>query len=294
MDLLGDQWTLLILQQVFLRVRRFAEMRQRLGIGEAVLAARLRTLVAAGVLVRVPYRDQQRTRQEYRLTPRGLDLWLLLVEIVLWERAWVPGRAAELPTVRHLVCGRTTTPLLACAACGQPLSTRDTRAIRPAGVPIGGATPARRFRRRSWPRPDDPLLFYPETVELLGDRWHTAIMVAAFLRVRRFADLERELGIRPSVLISKLRRLVELGVLRMVPTERGGTEYRLTDKGRGFFGVFAVIADWAGRWLAPDPTTGLWIEHVPCGNRLRPALACDQCGALIGRQEMRLILDRPT
>ena len=47
--MIGDRWTLLILRDCFLRVRRFEEFQARLGITRHVLANRLRKLVKAGV-----------------------------------------------------------------------------------------------------------------------------------------------------------------------------------------------------------------------------------------------------
>lgn len=288
LDLLGDQWTLLILQSVFLRVRRYNDLRARLGVADAVLAARLRGLVDAGVLDQVPYQDERRTRHEYRLTAAGLDLWQLLVAVWAWERRWIAGRAAELPELRHLVCGGTTVPDLACAHCGVPVTAHDTAVRRAPDVPVAAAMPARRFRRQGWERvAGDPLLFYPQTMEILGDRWATGILTAAFLAARRFADFQRELGIGPSVLTERLRRLVELEVLVTTPSRdrSGASEYRLTPKGHGFFPVVASVVAWAARHVGGEP--GVRVLHPHCGNELAPALCCDRCGALLDRREVR-------
>ncbi len=72
-SVIGDRWTLLILRDCFLRVRRFEEFQERLGITRHVLADRLRKLVKAGVLRKVAYQARPR-RYEYRLTDKGLDL----------------------------------------------------------------------------------------------------------------------------------------------------------------------------------------------------------------------------
>src|SRR5690606_39530235 len=69
----GDRWTLLVLRDCFLGIRRFDEFEKRLGITRHVLADRLKKLVDHGVLIRVPY-QQRPLREEYRLTERGLAL----------------------------------------------------------------------------------------------------------------------------------------------------------------------------------------------------------------------------
>jgi hypothetical protein len=63
-DILGDRWTLLLLRNATVGVTRFDDFRGRLGIADNILSNRLARLVDAGLLVRVPYRDKQRTRHE--------------------------------------------------------------------------------------------------------------------------------------------------------------------------------------------------------------------------------------
>src|ERR1700751_2496923 len=70
-DLLGDRWTLLILRDATAGITRFDAFRENLGIADNILSARLRRLVEAGVLTRVPHRDGNRTRNEYRLAGGG-------------------------------------------------------------------------------------------------------------------------------------------------------------------------------------------------------------------------------
>src|SRR5215212_3811563 len=67
-SVIGDRWTLLVLRECFLRVRRFEGFQERLGIPRPLLAARLQKLVEAGVLAKVAY-QQRPARYEYRLTP---------------------------------------------------------------------------------------------------------------------------------------------------------------------------------------------------------------------------------
>jgi len=71
--IIGDRWTLLILRDCFLRVRRFEDFEARLGVTRHILADRLKKLVAEGVLRKVAYHERP-VRYEYRLTQKGLDL----------------------------------------------------------------------------------------------------------------------------------------------------------------------------------------------------------------------------
>lgn len=277
--LLGDQWVLLIVQQAFLGVRRFSDWRRTLGVSEAVLAARLRVLVDAGVLVRQPYRDQWRTREEYRLTDTGRQLWGVLVAIWMWEYRWVPGRRDDLPVLSHLTCGQACVPILVCRGCGEPTTARDTIADRVPGRIVADVATPRRFRRSGWDRvADRPELFFPETLTILGDRWSTAITAALFLGVHRFRDLQRELAIGPSVLSSRLRELVSRDVVaRRTTANPRAVDYRLTEKGAAFFPVIALLVAWADEAFGDDERS-LTIRHAACGAEFAPTLHCDGCG----------------
>jgi DNA-binding HxlR family transcriptional regulator len=248
-----------------------------------VLAARLRDLLAGGVLEQVP---GEHGRREYRLTDRGLELWAVLVAIWSWERRWVEGRAGVLPRLRHEHCNRLTDPVLVCAGCGEQVTARDTSArLGPSGQFELAAPP--RFRRRSSKQhePADPQLLFPETMAVLGDRWCAVLLGAAFLGRRRFVDFERDLGVSPTLLSERLAALVHVGILRR-NSER---EYRLTDKGMAFFPIYALLVDWAERHLAVPAGPGLVITHRACGRRLRPALACNRCEHVLERRGVRFV-----
>src|SRR3984893_8556786 len=80
---IGDRWTLLVLRDCFLRVRRFDDFQARLGVTRHVLADRLKKLVRYGVLRRVPYQERPK-RYEYILTQKGLDLHPVMMAIVFF------------------------------------------------------------------------------------------------------------------------------------------------------------------------------------------------------------------
>ncbi|WP_406318329.1 helix-turn-helix transcriptional regulator [Streptosporangium sp. NBC_01639] len=283
--ILGDRWVLLILQRAFLlRIRTFAGWRDALGISDSVLAARLRELVDHQIFELAAYRNG-RTRYEYRLTERGLSLWALLVAIHSWERGWADR--GRLPLLRHDLCGGDAEPYLGCGGCRKPMSARDTR-VEPG--------PLARFPRIGLPRQHrrtvrpggvaDLMGYCPDSMEILGDRWSTSVLVAAFLGIRRFVDFQSGLGIAPSILTDRLRRSVELGVSDPLPDG----SYRLTDKGLAFFEVFAFLIDWAQRELPAPEGSALTVTHGPCGAALDPILLCTACGRSLRRREVHFVL----
>jgi DNA-binding HxlR family transcriptional regulator len=116
-QILGERPTFLVLREAFNGVRRFDDMRRRTGMPRQVLSDRLTRLVGEGLLRKVPYQDSgQRTRYEYRLTRKGLDLYPVLVALMEWGNEYAvspPGPQVEL---RHRDCGEPVHLQLACQA----------------------------------------------------------------------------------------------------------------------------------------------------------------------------------
>ncbi|WP_310086880.1 helix-turn-helix domain-containing protein [Caulobacter sp. BE254] len=83
LDAIGDGWSLLIVRDAFDGLRRFGEFQKSLGLAKNILAARLRSLVAHGVMEVVPASDGG-PHQEYVLTAKGRGLFPLLVALRQW------------------------------------------------------------------------------------------------------------------------------------------------------------------------------------------------------------------
>jgi DNA-binding HxlR family transcriptional regulator len=133
-SVIGDRWTLLVLRDCFLRVRRFEDFQSRLGITRHVLADRLRKLVRLGVLERLPYQDKPR-RFEYRLTRKGLDLYPVLVSIVHWGDTHMAPKAGRPVLLQHCGCGEIFDPVLTCSQCGEAVDAREVRVQPGPGAP---------------------------------------------------------------------------------------------------------------------------------------------------------------
>jgi DNA-binding HxlR family transcriptional regulator len=140
LEALGDWWTLLIVRNAFLGMRRFADFEADLGIAKNVLASRLRHLVEHGIFERVEA-GREGSRFEYRLTGKGEALLPVLTSLREWSDEWVYGRGNEPFVVRDRRTKRRVPRLQVRDADGQPLSRRDIQMI-----PGPGATPETRAR----------------------------------------------------------------------------------------------------------------------------------------------------
>jgi DNA-binding HxlR family transcriptional regulator len=127
LELVGERWTVLVLRDVFLGMRRFDDLQRDLGVARNVLATRLDRLVAEGILEKRRYRDRP-VRHEYRLTEKGLDLWPVIVELMRWGDRHLAPAAGPPTVVRHKGCGGELGDRRICTRCGEPLGVRDVSA----------------------------------------------------------------------------------------------------------------------------------------------------------------------
>ena len=138
LELIGERWTLLILRDVFLRVRRFEDFQRSLGIARNVLSARLQRLCDEGILERRVY-QQRPLRYEYRLTEKGIDLWPILMTMIKWGDKYAADNGPPI-LIEHKNCGGLLDEHLMCDRCGQPLARATSRRAR---VPAGPRPPPR-------------------------------------------------------------------------------------------------------------------------------------------------------
>jgi|SRR3954468_17180380 DNA-binding HxlR family transcriptional regulator len=116
LDVIPTRSAFLILREAFYGTARFDDFAQRVGISDAVTAARLRELVDDGLLEREDYREPgQRTRQRYRLTEKGADLFPALVALMQWGDRWLDERGGPVE-LSHRDCGERVAVEVRCAA----------------------------------------------------------------------------------------------------------------------------------------------------------------------------------
>jgi DNA-binding HxlR family transcriptional regulator len=128
LEIIGERWTILIVRDIFLGVRRFDDLQRKLGVARNILQTRLERLVDHGILVKRPYQERP-VRYEYRLTAKGADLWPVLVSLLHWgDRHAIDG---EPPVVLvHRECGGELDDRRRCVACGADVSVTEAQAVR--------------------------------------------------------------------------------------------------------------------------------------------------------------------
>ncbi len=125
---MGERWTLLVMREVLLGRRRFAEIRERVGVAPNILSDRLQTLVEQGLLERLRY-GKHPEALEYVPTRKGVDVTPVLIALGRWG----DDHAAPLGPPRvyvHTSCNHDAQPQLHCGHCQRPLVPQELK-VRP-------------------------------------------------------------------------------------------------------------------------------------------------------------------
>lgn len=122
LDAVGDWWSLLIVRDAMFGLRRFGEFQKSLGVAKNILTARLRGLVTAGILDAVP----NGAHKDYVLTPKGRDLFTVLVALRQWGETYQFPEGACPVELLDRENSQPVGPLELHAADGRQLSAADT------------------------------------------------------------------------------------------------------------------------------------------------------------------------
>ncbi len=126
-------------------------------------------------------------------------------------------------------------------------------------------------------------------VDVLSDRWTFLILREAFFGVRRYGQMQRNLGIARNVLAERLKQLVRDGMFERVPyrTDPEWFEYRLTERALDLYPVIVGLMRWADRHLgAADGGASIELVHHSCGEPADPYLACSHCNEPITARDI--------
>lgn len=121
---LGDRWSTLILSDALMGSRRFGEFQERLAISPVTLSDRLALFVEAQLMSRESVAAGAR-RQEYRLTPKGLDFFAVTTMINDWSARWLSSDGQSGLSLVHVACGAELEPRFTCNTCHEALDRRS-------------------------------------------------------------------------------------------------------------------------------------------------------------------------
>lgn len=123
-DIFGDRWTQLIVGMFFLGARRFDDIRAQCQIATNILTDRLKLLVEHGILQRRVYQVNPE-RSEYLLTPKGMDIYPIMVALTQWGDRWLARKGGPPLVLSHRRCGRPLDAAVVCSHCEKPLDCHE-------------------------------------------------------------------------------------------------------------------------------------------------------------------------
>ncbi|UUQ64134.1 helix-turn-helix transcriptional regulator [Pseudomonas fuscovaginae UPB0736] len=129
------------------------------------------------------------------------------------------------------------------------------------------------------------------SVGAIGDGWSLLIIRDAFDGIRRFGEFQRNLGLARNILATRLKNLVEHGVLLVAPASDGSAyqEYVLTEKGRGLFNLIIALRQWGeAHFYGPQEPHSVLVDREQ-GLALRPLELRAEDGRLLGPDDCRRI-----
>ena len=127
------------------------------------------------------------------------------------------------------------------------------------------------------------------TLGVIGDRWTMLVLREAFFGVRRFEEIQRNLGVARNILADRLGRLTDHGILdRQRYQERPERfEYRLTEKGLDLYDPIVALMRWGDTHMADPNGPPVELIHLTCGHRTVPTHVCSHCGEELKPREIR-------
>jgi len=128
LDSIGDWWTLLIVRDAMLGIRRFSDFQRSLGLARNVLSARLKKMVADGVMTMAPAEDGT-SYQEYRLTEKGEGLLPVLVAMRQWGERYLFAPGEPHPELVERGSGKALEQMRVRDMDGRELEVADLRLV---------------------------------------------------------------------------------------------------------------------------------------------------------------------
>jgi DNA-binding HxlR family transcriptional regulator len=133
------------------------------------------------------------------------------------------------------------------------------------------------------------------TLDVAGEWWSPLILRDVAYGVRRFRELQENLGVSANVLADRLETLVSEGLLetRVYQERPERHEYHLTEKGLDLVPALLALMAWGDRWAWSGGRGPITVVHEACGEKVSVELRCERCDSQVASDELRVTLTRP-
>jgi DNA-binding HxlR family transcriptional regulator len=126
-------------------------------------------------------------------------------------------------------------------------------------------------------------------LDVIGERWTLLALREVLLGCRRFDQIVQHTGASRDILATRLRKLVDAGLLERRQYEQHPPryEYHPTDAAKNLHTVLLTLMDWGDRHITQGPPPTVW-EHS-CGHELHAKVVCEHCGEPVELGESRAV-----
>jgi DNA-binding HxlR family transcriptional regulator len=127
------------------------------------------------------------------------------------------------------------------------------------------------------------------TLDVAGEWWMPLILRDVAYGVRRFGEIQEDLGISANVLSDRLEALLAEGLLerRLYQRRPERHEYHLTEKGADLIPALLALMQWGDRWTWPESRGPVSVTHGECGHEVRVEVRCEHCERETHASELR-------
>lgn len=128
-------------------------------------------------------------------------------------------------------------------------------------------------------------------LDAIGDWWSLLIVRDAFDGLRRFGEFQKSLGLAKNILATRLRNLVEHGVLELAPASDGSaySEYVLTEKGLALFPVLVALRQWGEAYFFDPKESHVALVDARSGRPVRKLELRAHDGRLLGPRDTLVV-----
>lgn len=128
-------------------------------------------------------------------------------------------------------------------------------------------------------------------LDVVGEWWTPLILRDVAYGVRRFKEIQDDLGISANVLADRLEALLAAGLLetRVYQERPARSEYRLTEKGADLIPALLALMQWGDRWSWPHAHGPVRVVHDRCGEPATVELRCEHCARELAPAELRAV-----
>jgi DNA-binding HxlR family transcriptional regulator len=278
-ELIVDRWSCLIIREAFYGTRRFEQFYNSMGIARNILSSRLQHLVGFGIF-KIKQYSRYPARYEYHLTDMGLDIYPMILSLMRFGDKWCTDEKGPPLTVRHNTCGQQLIPVAICSNCREDLKIREVTYEHK--TKISGirtiASRKRELHSRDLKNPGNACSV-ERALNLLGNRWTFLILREIFYGLSRFNQFHEELKISRSILASRLRELVQNGIIvkSKYADNPARFEYKITKKGFDIWPIAIASIRWGNRWQAGEDSSLQLLKHKTCGHVFDAIIVCSHC-----------------